>query len=287
MAVGASFGKDTLLSNLEVAKGNVPGHSLLDLSSRALNVFNEQTIIPMSTGIRLARPVDPVDIYIASTSTSDSLKPIFISYLDEEYKERTKVLELNFANSQSPEIAIQQGRRIQLAAVIGPNKAVGDIYFSQGSTFSGGVPSPIEDTMNFIAAADGKTYSGLITVPLDKTLFGQRYTVTCGDSVNCEVEIGVRINVEGFFNDTVGWRQFIHDGPLPFEFGFFSWPQGTDVELVALSAVPAADLDVVFSGFLVDNSLIGPDVLLNQIIGTSIREFTTSLYSKISEPTPS
>jgi len=266
MPPGALFGKDTNIWGLEIPKGQIPGHTLVNCSFRAIGVQStEQTVIPLTTPIRVARPDDPIDLFIASTNALDTFKAIFIIYLDIDFREKFAVVPLDGSNAQTAVLAIRDLRRINLAGVFG-DKSLGDIYFSQNGNFTSGIPTILTDTMTFINKDDGKTYSGLLTVPKERTLFGKRYTHTCGTDINCQLEVGVRINVKGFLDDFRGWRHFVRDNGLTFDFEFFSWPQGTDVELTVSSPNPPSNIDTIFVGYFIDNDLLGPDILLNQII---------------------
>lgn len=257
------FSEEFLIS---VAKGDVPGHSL---------VFKYGRNPDIDTG------TDPEDIwtyggtytynntpsiqYISSSNAADIGQIITVEGLDENYES----LSVNVVLNGQTQTQIGTGEtfvRVFRAYNAGPTSFAGDvlIYDDTVTSVTLGVPTPTTSIKAQITAVDQQTYMALWTVPAGHTAFflGGAISITTGASAGKSASIelrtrpfgGVFLSKELVGLSSTGSSTFSQDlnalGPLRI-------PEKTDIQARARE-VSANDtgVSVYFSVLVVNNTFL-------------------------------
>ena len=164
---------------LEVAKGNVPGHAIGFIVGANPNIGDTNTETVWDVGGNYEYLTEDTQLYVSSSSASDTAVSVLITGLDDTY---TEVVRTVAVNGQSQVMLSGLMFRVFNAVVIGPTSPVGDLYIAETDTLSLGVPvtttkvkgkiplSGIDAGTGF--ASDNISHNGLYTVPAGKTFHG-------------------------------------------------------------------------------------------------------------------
>jgi hypothetical protein len=146
--------------------GNVPGFSqdfIIGNVSGASATSGEATIWdfhPNSIQFLSAG----TELFVSSSSTSDTACFALVCGLDENYVEKSTTTTLN----GQTQVSIGTYIRVQSATILNKT-AVGDVYIAESDTLSGGVPDTAAKVQSKVPAGDNITHNAWYTVPAGKS----------------------------------------------------------------------------------------------------------------------
>lgn len=116
-------------------------------------------------------PTSASTLYMASDSSADQDIEVTVIYLDTNGIKQTVTANTDASDGQTPVSLAVSGLDSNRAYLSGDNESnAGNIYISNNSSFTSGVPSTITNTLCMIPAGYGQTQQAMDTVPADKKL---------------------------------------------------------------------------------------------------------------------
>ena len=244
---------------LEVSRGNVPGVTAGFIVGviPSLGELNTETV--WDVGGTYDYLTTDTQLYISSSSASDTSVSVLVTGLDDTFTEITRTVTVS---GQSQVALSGLMFRVHAAFVVGATSPVGDLYIAESTTLSSGVPTtnaPIKakiplsgiagDPVEF--ASDNFSHSGFFTVPAGKT-FHFIY-LTASTAKNQDVILGGRVRPFGgsWFNrsptplyQSAAVQEFQTRLPLT---------EKTDLEFRAIAGSAGSSLQFQLQFVLVDN----------------------------------
>ena len=193
----------------EVSLGNVPGST----AGFAIGVNRgvgtaAETFVGDQGGLNTDLG-GATQLYISSSSASDTDVDVVISNIDENYVSETLTVTTNGQTQVA--ISAATGFDVQVMLVTGSTTPVGDLYLAETDTLTGGVPDtaskiraiiPLSVTEAGAAsgagtdfASDNISHLGRVTVPAGKQML--IYTIIVGTNKNDNVKIQGRVRFFG------------------------------------------------------------------------------------------
>jgi len=226
-------------TGLEIAKGNVPGHSLVGFEGIDENVGTTEYVI-WEENIEYVYPVAATLMNISSSSVNDTLGGsgawnVTINGLDANYTEISETVTLN---GQTPVSTTQQFFRVNRMVIHSVGAAggnVGTIYIGVGAVVAG---KPVT-IYNEITPGWGISSTAIYTVPDGYTAYLKYFHLGSDTAKILDVTLRSRC-LTGCMNN--GWRvdyhtRFLEPGPthnLPLP---FPYSEHTDIQVTAVSNV--------------------------------------------------
>jgi len=166
-AVATDFG-------LEVAKGNIPGHSVGTIFGRNQDLDPGAEALVWDFGPTLLREVyltADTELFMSSSNASDVSIGLYIEGMTDDYVEKsTVVLHLAGQSQQS----IGSWFRIFKVTVISGSSPLGDMYFAEADTLTLGVPNTPAKVLASLGHGSGTTHKAARTVPANHTMYINR-----------------------------------------------------------------------------------------------------------------
>lgn len=247
---------------IEVGKGNIAGHSLVSFVGTTEDVpINQEVTIweEPSNSIYTYLTVEKT-MYVSGTSASDTTQPILVSGLDENFNPITGIAVLN-GQTQVEVVNIVGGGAIKFLRVHGEilnattsgDNLVGDVYVSESTALTGGIPDDKTKIKGFIMAKFNISRTAVYTVPLGHTAFLYQSGVTTKKNDDIEVNfISIREGGAALVPATIHMFQNIQNIPLP----FISYPEKSDFEVRVKASNNNTSLAVILSFIIIDNNFI-------------------------------
>jgi len=246
-------GADTITgsASIEIAKGNIPGHSsFFKFGSNPEVGATFETI--WNGGGNYVYPAAATAMTVSSSSAADDVgstgaTSILIEGLDANYALTTETVTMDGQNGVPTANQYIRVFRAYILTVGTGQVNAGDIYIGTG-TITNGIPATVYAKID---ADAGQTEMTVYTVPAGYTLYIFAFTVYSGQGK--EMEFRGRFRPFG-----LGWRT----GPVPivyqstansrFEFGF-PIPEKTDLEVQGRVTTGTAIASAQYEGILVTN----------------------------------
>lgn len=195
--------------NLELAKGNVPGHSVVFFSGRHPSVSNGGTPTTVWNNTANTYPWSAWDagadkLYMSSTNVADTCT-LLISGLDASYNLQTEVVVLNgttFVNTTKNFL------RMNSAVVISTTPPLGTVSIRVGSS--------VGSIVGIIDANMSSTSMSIYTVPNGHTAFSTYGDFSCNKGNQAELAVKWRFFGGAFITvyRTEVYESFITSAPL-------------------------------------------------------------------------
>lgn len=261
-AVGISYGIDgnplytrESLSGLELAKGNVPGHTVGTVFGHNQDLDPANAAAIWDYGV--VQPVEVLltadtELFLSSTSAADTATTVVIVGLTEGYIPRTLVHP--FTGGQAQE-SIGLWFRIDKITVIGGTALVGNLYCAEADTLSAGVPDTPTGVHAFLHDGLGTTHKASGTVPAGHTMYITRLFLGTRRGEDC---------VFGFMVKTEAMPDFIEASDFPIYQGTifesfdppFPITEKTDFFFLGTTVTNNTQASANFGFTLVDNSVV-------------------------------
>jgi len=243
---------------LEVAKGNVPGHKMGTMIALNPDVGTTETETIWDLGDTYTYLTADTQLYISSTSASDTAVFVVVTGLDEDYLEVTRTVTVN---GQTQVALSGLMFRVFVAVVAGSTSPVGDLYIAESDTLTAGVPDTATKIKSQIAltgldsgtefASHNITHNGFLTVPAGKTLYS--LSLSTFVEKNADITFGGRVKLFG--------GSWINRSPSPLYQEFatlafdtrLSLAQKTELEFRVIAGNPGSSFQFQFQYMLVDN----------------------------------
>lgn len=195
--------------NLEIAKGKVPGHSVVFISGKHPSVAVGGTPTTVWNNTANTYPWSVWDagaaaIYIASSSASDT-QTVLLSGLDASYNQITKVLVLTGTTAVNTGATLF--KRLNSVVVISGSTAVGTINIRYGSS--------VGTIVGIIAIGMSSTSMSIYTVPAGFTAFSYYGDFSVNKGNQAELAVKWRFFGGSFITvyGTEVYEQFIVSSP--------------------------------------------------------------------------
>lgn len=253
---------------LEVSKGNVPGHALLTLFARNTNVGSTGTETIWDYGGDYTYLTANTQLYVSSTSASDTNVLVVIQGLDEDYNEVTATATLNGQNQVA--ISLSTFFRVHNLFTSPASSAtpVGDVYLAESDTLTGGVPNTASKIKSMIKlardatgaiidtgtdfASDNFSHNGFYTVPAGKTAYAYYAVVFIGKNDDVTLSGRIRLQPGG-----VWWNrspsELYQNAPVQEFQTRLGIPEKTDLEWRCIAGTAGAAINFQLQLLLVDN----------------------------------
>lgn len=212
----------------EVAKGNVAGHSIVvfQASNKGMGTEDVEQSFWNISEATYQYLSSPTQLYISSTSTSDTAVVVTYIGLDENWNE---VFITATLNGQSQVAIGGTMRRVRLGQVTGSTAPVGDIYLAESDgSISGGVPSSNALIQLKIEQRSATGGNSTITVPLGKTYYFAYGTIRTGKGQAIDQITRVRID-GGIFVESAEFGMY--EAQSSGHTFYSRFPEKTDLEI--------------------------------------------------------
>lgn len=247
---------------LEVAKGNIEGHSLIPLTatSEDVPINKDVTVWEEPSNTIYTYLSSAATMYINSTDVLDITQPILVSGLDSNYNPITGIAVLN-GQTQVEVVNIVGGGAITFLRVQGDilnattsgDNLLGDVYISESTALTSGVPTDKTKIKGFIMAKHNISRTGVFTIPLGFTAFLYEVGITTKKNDDIEVSfISIREGGATLIPQTIHLYQNIQNIPLP----FIPFPEKSDFQMRVNASNNNTSLAFVASFMLVNNDFI-------------------------------
>jgi hypothetical protein len=246
--------------NLEVLRGNIPGHSMVSMRGHDVTVPNGGPF-GLSAGFGVggyqfdqsALDTTPAAVAVASEDANDTgagtgARTVIISGLDSSGAAQTAIETLNGITEVTTSETWSAVMQVQVLTVGSGNANAGMIWVGTGS-FTSGIPAV---RMLSMQTGYNISLSGYYVVPAGKTAYPRQFLATVG-SANKDVEVFIETSPNG----AVWYTQ----GPFGLEAGDFTtdvvalpgFPAGTHVRLNATGGSADSIVTGIVAFEVVDN----------------------------------
>ena len=234
---------------IEVAKGNVPGHSKVSKFGENNSVGNTLETIWDVGGLYPWGVIDaamPTVVDVVSTLAADTLlgtgaQTVQIEGLDENWEEQEDIIEMNGTTIVT---TTTQWRRVHRMAVLTAGTgggAAGNITTQIGAT-----------VISQITNGNNQTLQGTFTVPAGKTAYVVYGKTSCGKAADAKVKFFVR-QQGGVFNVQHAANLYQNSYDYPFA-AVPNMPEMTDMDTRAITSNPSGfEVTMAFDVILVDD----------------------------------
>jgi len=239
---------------LEIAKGNVAGHSVGTIFGRNQDLDPGTEALVWDYGATLAREVyltADTELFMSSSNASDTSVGIIIEGMTDDYEPKTTVV-LHLAGQSQQSIG--SWFRIFKATVISGASPLGDMYIAEADTLALGVPDTPAKVHGYMVQGSGTTHKAAYTVPVNRTMYIGR------------ILLGTRRGEDAVYHFHVKgetFPDFIEASNFPIYqstiFAAFSPPfpiaEKTDIEFVATTVTNNTEVTANVGYILVDNTV--------------------------------
>lgn len=192
--------------NLELAKGNIPGHSQGNVFGRNLDLDPATPSLVWDYGPTLAQEVyltADTELFMSSTSASDTNVGVLIQGMTDDYVLKNEV---HLHTEGQTQHSVGNWFRIFNMMNVSGDAAAGDMYFAEADTMSGGEPTTPAKVHAYMEQGTGRTHKAQFTVPVDHTLYftRMRHSVRRGEDAVFKYRLRV-----------LGWPDFIEMTEFP------------------------------------------------------------------------
>lgn len=248
---------------LEVAKGNVPGHSLVHKFGR--NSAVGTTLVPVSSGAVYQTPTAAASLEIVSSSSADSAagagaRSVYIEGLDANFAVQSETVNMSGA---TPVALANTYLRVYRAYVTSSGSyanattpsQVGTITLRVASAGATWLTLPTIDT----SFGAGQSNIGAYTVPAGKTAYILSQSMSVDSTKTANLYFFQRTNADDVTTPYSGAMRVQNvyvgiAGPVSFTHRTAeSYPAKTDIGWLAKVSSGTADVSVEFELLLVDN----------------------------------
>ena len=156
---------------LEVAKGNVPGHSVGTIFGRNHDLDPANAALIWDYGPTLYREVyltANTELFMSSSSASDTNIGILVEGMTDDYVDKT---ELHIHTAGQTQQSIGNWFRVFKATVISGASPLGDMYFAEADTLTAGIPNTPAKVHAYMTQGTGVTHKAARTVPANHTMY--------------------------------------------------------------------------------------------------------------------
>ena len=232
---------------LEVAKGNIPGHSGINKFGHSHGLGAAQETIWAFGG--LAEYSTTADITGVSSSNDTDTQDIIIQGLDSNW------LEVDVPITLTGQTEVTLGTSLIRVNRIYNNDStdlVGNVYvYTSAATVAAGIPSPDTTVRGFIEGDDNITLQCIYSIPANKT----GYVVFGKSSVSSGKDVTIKFYGRAF-EKVFTTRHVVEVYSNNYDYFFklpLMIPGKTDVELRAISSASGTEVSAAFDIILVDN----------------------------------
>lgn len=239
---------------LELAKGNVPGHTIGTAFGHNQNLDPANPAMIWDYGE--TQPIEvyllaDTELFLSSSSASDVNVGLMIVGSSEGYIPKA---EFHLFTSGQSQQSIGNWFRIDKITVISGNTHLGDIYCAEADTLTAGIPDTAAGVHGWIHDGKGTTHKAVGTVPAGHTMYITRLFLGTRRGEDC---------VFGFFIKTENMPAFIetsdfplYQNTLPFPFDPpFAIGEKTDFYFLGTTVTNNTQASANFAYILVDNSV--------------------------------
>ena len=233
----------------EVAKGNVPGHSIIYIHGFATAIGTTESLVwPLNRPIVFSDV--PSNLYISSTNNTDT-QAVLVQWLDDQYAKQQDVVQLA---GQTP-VLLGLGLRVNNMFTASTPATLGDVYCSNENNHSGGEPNNPDSVVAFynskIQSSSGLHYS----VPAGHTVFGLSGYFSASKGKDYDFFWNIRNPAAGLpeINTNV---LSLYESTVSINFEYTSIPEKTDAYFTAVTSGSAGRVSVRIPAMLVDNNFL-------------------------------
>lgn len=174
---------------IEVAKGNIPGHSTVEVIGYNGNVGSSLEDVWDQGGAYTDTTTAAIH-YISSSSALD-VTNVMVTYLDEDWMQQIIIVTL--AGQTKTQIGTGElMMRVQVAKNDGAAAFVGDVYIYEDDTLTAGVPNTATKIRGKLTIDHGRSVMAKWAIPADKTGFLLSTLVSTALSKNTEMIFVIR-----------------------------------------------------------------------------------------------
>lgn len=237
---------------LEMAKGNIPGHSIQFAVGINEDVGMAEETCWDQGGLYTFLTTD-TELFVSSTDSGDTSITILCIGLDVDYARKTAVVTTDPTDAQD-QISIGNWTRFETMVILGSTEPVGDLYAAPADTTTNGIPDTTADIKAKMIAGNNSTRNGFFTVPDGFTAYLLAVSANTGKGNDARYTGKVRLD-GGVF-----WRR----NPFSsYENSVFTWSlihtplaAKTDIEFVVQSQGSGNTAETQTQYMLVDNNFI-------------------------------
>ena len=256
---------------MEVSKGNVEGHSILQK-------FGHGTIGTTATNLWAGGPTAYVylsaatKLYFSSTNSGDTAEPMDLVGLDTNGDWTTETLLLDATDAQTQVSTVNQYVRIIRCQHKptgggwgGSSQLAGTFYIAGASGSTGGVPTVAADIKVIIPPGEEQTQLGFFTIPNGFT--GLLLSMTVSTEATLSLSVDLQIREFGGTFATKGKHSGVDEQVERLFFVSDQIPSNSDIQVMANVAASTALASTQISVLLIDNDLISPLVYNKDAVG--------------------
>jgi len=239
---------------LEIAKGNIPGHRVLTVFGRNLDLDPATQSLIWDYGPIQALEVlliADTELFVSSTSAADTNVGILITGMTDDYVPKT---ELHIHTGGQSQHSMGNWFRVDNMTVITGASAAGDLYIAEADTLTAGVPNTSSKVHGFMVQGTGTTHKASGTVPANHTLYIGRLFLGTRRGEDCVFSFYVKPET---FPDFIEASDFpIYQNTL-FENFIPQFPisEKTDFEFRGLTVTNNTQASANIGAILVDNTV--------------------------------
>lgn len=214
---------------LEISKGNVPGHSILNYQASNQGVGavgTEQSFWNLST-IYQYLPSD-TQLYASSTNAGDTTVTISILGVDDQYVEQSLTVTLN---GQSQVALSDLSFRIRRIVVTGSTAPAGDVYIAETDTLTAGVPNTAAKIHMKMDIGTNIANNSTLTVPAGKTFFIGSIITRSGKAQALRIKLRIR-GEGGVFAEVADIETFEQQNQVLAGFGGIASKSDIDTHII-------------------------------------------------------
>lgn len=254
---------------LEVSKGNIPGSSILTLFGRNTVIQTGATETVWDYGGSYEYLTADTQLYLSSTSASDTAVVIVVQGLDSDYNEVQYVATLN-GQSQVALSGLMFRVHNVFTSPASPATPLGDVYLAESDTLTGGEPDTPSKVKSMIRlardtneaiidsgtdfASDNFSHNGFYTVPAGKTAYAYYAVVFIGKNDDVAFSGRIRLQPGG-----VWWNrspsELYQNAPVQEFQTRLGIPEKTDLEWRVIAGSPNSAINFQLQLILVDNDV--------------------------------
>lgn len=244
---------------VEVSEGNINGAVMVQFTGTNLSIGNSTRETLWDQGGNYNWLTTDTELFVSSTSASDTAVTLAVVGLDDNYLEVTRVVVLN---GQTQVAVVGDMFRIYALVVISDTTPLGEVYLAESDTLTGGVPNTASKIQSKIPLSAGEvgiyasnniSHNGFYTVPAGKTLRGLILFMSSprGDDIHLQVRFrgptgsaAFLLVANQFVYQSLGSLNFLNRGPIA---------EKSDVEFRVLASNPNGMMEINFEFVMVDN----------------------------------
>lgn len=240
----------------EVAKGNVPGHSIeikfgdsetMTTAERTIWGLNvDDNYFPASASVLKVTSTDVDD-----TSAGTGARTVRITYLDENYDSATEEVALTGQTEVTTAAEMLRVNRIEVVTAGSTGWNEGTIYVFQG-TSTLGVPDDLTKIVNGVTIDHNQTVSSFYTVPNNNTaciMWGK-----AGAAANKTITIKFRVKSNGVFKTKFDFDVTNQLTDFDFQFTPLCLPEHTDMRVTGALDTGTGRASATWGMILIDDA---------------------------------